>query len=133
MAGVRPASPPGATSGGDGGSVLSFGASASGPGVATSAAFGGVAAAPACGSSARAIVGREERRRGALLSLAVALGQVGIGIGGAVAGMAYVSYGFASNTFVGAVAIFGMAILVHKTLPEPKLKNPDVVDLGMKK
>ena len=73
----------------------------------------------------------EERRRGALLSLAVAIGQVGIGIGGAVAGMAYVSYGFASNTIVGAIAIFGMAFLVHKTLPEPKIKQPEVVDLGI--
>jgi len=42
-----------------------------------------------------------------------------------------VSYGFASNTIVGAIAIFGMAILVHKTLPEPKIKQPEVVDLGM--
>jgi len=73
----------------------------------------------------------EERRRGALLSLAVAIGQVGIGIGGAVAGIAYVNFGFASNTTVGAIAIFGMAILVHKTLPEPKKGAQEVVDLGM--
>lgn len=62
----------------------------------------------------------EEQRRGALLSLAVAIGQAGIGIGGAVAGIGYVKYGYSSNTIVGAVAILGMAILVHKTLPEPK-------------
>jgi len=73
----------------------------------------------------------EERRRGALFSLAVSIGQVGIGIGGAVAGMAYVKYGFAFNTFTGAVAILGMALLVHKTLPEPKSTPAEVVDLGM--
>ena len=62
----------------------------------------------------------EEQRRGALLSLAVAIGQVGIGIGGAVAGIAYVNYGYVSNTVTGAIAILGMALLVHISLPEPK-------------
>lgn len=62
----------------------------------------------------------EEQRRGALLSLAVAIGQVGIGIGGAAAGVAYVKYGYVSNTVTGAVAILGMALLVHLALPEPR-------------
>jgi predicted MFS family arabinose efflux permease len=62
----------------------------------------------------------EDRRRGALLSLAVAIGQVGIGIGGAVAGMAYTKYGYISNTVVGAISILGMAWLVQRALPEPK-------------
>jgi predicted MFS family arabinose efflux permease len=62
----------------------------------------------------------EEQRRGALLSLAVAIGQVGIGIGGAAAGVAYVKYGYLSNTVTGAIAILGMALLVHLALPEPR-------------
>ena len=75
----------------------------------------------------------EEQRRGALLALAVAIGQVGIGLGGAAAGMAYVKYGYVSNTITGAVAIIGMALLVHYTLPEPKEdarkgKDPDPHD-----
>ncbi len=61
----------------------------------------------------------EDRRRGALLSLAVAIGQVGIGIGGAVAGIAYTQYGYVSSTLVGAAAILAMAALVHFRLPEP--------------
>jgi len=70
----------------------------------------------------------EEQRRGALLSLAVAIGQVGIGIGGAAAGMAYVKWGYVSNTMTGAVAILGMALLVHLSLPEPKDdKDPNAV------
>jgi predicted MFS family arabinose efflux permease len=73
----------------------------------------------------------EERRRGALLSLAVAIGQIGIGIGGAAAGFAYVKWGFISNTATGAVAILGMAWLVHFHLPEPQMKNSEVIDLGM--
>ncbi len=62
----------------------------------------------------------EEQRRGALLALAVAIGQIGIGLGGAAAGIAYVKYGYVSNTITGAVAILGMALLVHWMLPEPK-------------
>jgi len=70
----------------------------------------------------------EESRRGALLSLAVAIGQTGIGIGGAVAGIAFVKYGYVSNTMAGAVAIVAMAILVSKALPEPEMPE-EVIDL----
>jgi len=72
----------------------------------------------------------EEKRRGVLLSLAVAIGQVGIGIGSAVAGIAYVKYGYISNTMMGAVAILGMAFLVHKALPEPEMRE-ESEDLSM--
>lgn len=61
-----------------------------------------------------------ENRRGALLSLTVSLGQVGIGIGGAAAGLAYTEFGYVSNTLAGAVAILLMAVLVHFGLPEPR-------------
>ncbi|GIV57982.1 MAG: MFS transporter [Rhodothermaceae bacterium] len=61
-------------------------------------------------------------RRGILMSLAVAIGQVGIGIGGAVAGIAYMRYGYASNTLIGAVSIVLMAVLVHRYLPEPSFR-----------
>ncbi len=60
-----------------------------------------------------------ENRRGALLSLAIAIGQVGIGLGSAIAGIAYTTFGYASNTIVGGIAIIGMAILVRLGLPEP--------------
>ncbi|NNF03738.1 MAG: MFS transporter [Rhodothermales bacterium] len=62
----------------------------------------------------------EDQRRGALMCLAVAIGQVGIGIGGAAAGMAYTRYGYLSNTATGAVAILLMAWLVWRALPEPR-------------
>jgi predicted MFS family arabinose efflux permease len=61
-----------------------------------------------------------DRRRGALLCLAVSIGNVGIGIGGAVAGMVYTKYGFISNTVAGAIAMLLMAIIVQVFLPEPK-------------
>lgn len=60
-----------------------------------------------------------ENRRGSLLCLTVAIGQIGIGIGGAVAGMAYTEYGYLSNTVSGAIAIMLMAIIVFLFLPEP--------------
>jgi predicted MFS family arabinose efflux permease len=58
-------------------------------------------------------------RRGALMCLAVALGQFGIGIGGAAAGPAYTHFGYASTTYAGAVAIALMAFMVQRFLPEP--------------
>ncbi|MEX0822575.1 MAG: MFS transporter [Rhodothermales bacterium] len=58
-------------------------------------------------------------RRGILMSLAVAVGQVGIGISGALAGPAYGEYGYISNTMLASVAITLMALLVWKALPEP--------------
>ncbi len=61
-----------------------------------------------------------ENRRGALLSLTVALGQIGIGIGGALAGLAYTDFGYISNTLAGAVALLLMAVLVYSSLPEPE-------------
>ena len=61
-----------------------------------------------------------ENRRGALLSLTVALGQIGIGIGGALAGLAYTDFGYLSNTLAGAVALLLMAVLVYSSLPEPE-------------
>lgn len=61
-----------------------------------------------------------ENRRGALLSLTVALGQIGIGIGGALAGLAYTDFGYLSNTLAGAVALLLMAVLVYCSLPEPE-------------
>jgi len=69
-------------------------------------------------------------RRGALLSLTVAIGQVGIGIGGAVAGLAYTKFGYVSNTIAGAVAITLMAVLVYAYLPEPQedVKPADSTD-----
>lgn len=63
------------------------------------------------------------RKRGTLMSLLVAIGQVGYGIGGTIAGPAYVSQGYLSNTLIGAAMILGMAFIVWKYLPEPELQH----------
>lgn len=67
-----------------------------------------------------------DAKRGILMSLAVAVGQIGIGISGALAGPAYTEYGYVSNTVLGAIAISMMAILVWWKLPEP-LEQPEAV------
>ncbi|MEM1127048.1 MAG: MFS transporter [Bacteroidota bacterium] len=58
-------------------------------------------------------------RRGVLMSLAISIGQVGIGIGSAVAGTLYAEYGYVSNTYVGTASIVVMALLVVFGLREP--------------
>ena len=54
------------------------------------------------------------------MSLTVALGQVGFGFGGAIAGPLYANYGYSSNTVLGAVAVLGMGLMVWFLVPEPK-------------
>ncbi len=61
-----------------------------------------------------------DRNRGSLMSLTVALGQVGFGLGGAVAGPLYALYGYGSNTVIGAVSVLGMGLIVWFLVPEPK-------------
>lgn len=60
----------------------------------------------------------DDDRRGTLMSLSAALGQAGLGAGGAIAGFSYASYGFVSNTLIGALAIFTTGFVIWKFVPE---------------
>ncbi len=62
----------------------------------------------------------EDERRGSLLSLTVALGNVGFGLGGAVAGPFYAGFGYGSNTVIGAIAVMAMGVIVWFFVPEPE-------------
>ena len=62
-------------------------------------------------------------RRGIMMSLAVGIGQLGNGLGSSVAGLTYTAYGYASNTLIGGLAVFLMALIVQKELPEPTDPN----------
>lgn len=64
-----------------------------------------------------------DRNRGALMSLMISIGQVGFGLGGAVAGPAYTQGGFLINTIIGALMILGMAIIVWRFIPEPEMRS----------
>lgn len=68
-----------------------------------------------------------DRNRGSLMSLTVALGQVGFGLGGAVAGPLYAHYGYGSNTVIGAVSVLGMGLIVWFLVPEPKTDSQGAV------
>lgn len=62
-------------------------------------------------------------RRGALMSLTVALGQVGFALGAALAGFIYAQMDYRSSTFVGAGIALIVAVIIWRRLPEPiKLK-----------
>ncbi len=65
-----------------------------------------------------------DENRGSLMSLTVALGQVGFGLGGALAGPFYAGYGYGSNTVIGAISVLGMGLMVWFLVPEPRPENP---------
>ncbi len=67
-------------------------------------------------------------QRGSLMSLTTAIGQVGFGLGGAVAGVSYASYGFLANAVLAAGAALATALLVWRYLPEPPRETPAAPD-----
>jgi predicted MFS family arabinose efflux permease len=60
-----------------------------------------------------------DERRGSLMSLAVALGQLGFALGSAVSGPLFANVGYVSNTVLGAVFVLGMGLIVWFFVPEP--------------
>lgn len=62
----------------------------------------------------------EARERGSLMSLVVALGQLGGGIGAAVAGTTFGRFGFAGCAVVAAVSIGFTGVFVMVGMPEPQ-------------
>ena len=62
----------------------------------------------------------KDERRGSLMSLTVALGQIGFALGGAVAGPLFSRVGYASNTIFGASMVLGMGLIVWFLIPEPE-------------
>ncbi len=61
-----------------------------------------------------------DERRGSLMSLTVALGQIGFALGGVVAGPLFAGVGYGSNTVLGATFVLLMGLIVWFFLPEPK-------------
>ena len=64
-----------------------------------------------------------DERRGSLMSLTVALGQVGFALGGAVAGPLFAEVGYVSNTVLRAVAVLAMGLIVCFFVPEPQSRS----------
>ena len=61
----------------------------------------------------------KDERRGSLMSLTVALGQMGFALGGAIAGPLFSGVGYASNAILGAMFVLGMGLIVWYKIPEP--------------
>ena len=70
-----------------------------------------------------------DAQRGILMSLAVASGQGAFALAGKLSGPVYVANGYFSNTVIGAVSIFLMALLVWKLIPEPQARTTS--DVGV--
>ncbi|HSM03289.1 MAG TPA: MFS transporter [Longimicrobiales bacterium] len=68
-----------------------------------------------------------DERRGSLMSLTVALGQVGFAAGAGVAGLLYDGTGYWSNTVLGAFSVLGMGLTVWFLVPEPRIDAGQVV------
>ena len=63
-----------------------------------------------------------DERRGSLMSLTVALGQMGFALGGVIAGPLYAHVGYASNTFLAAASVLIMGLIVWFFIPEPPVR-----------
>ena len=59
-------------------------------------------------------------RRGALMSLTVALGQIGFAAGAALAGLIYTQMNYRNSTLIGAGIALIAAALIRRRLPEPE-------------
>lgn len=60
-----------------------------------------------------------DEQRGTLLSLSVAMGQMGMAVGGALAGPLYAGGGYAANAALASVSVLAMGLIVWYRLPEP--------------
>ena len=65
-----------------------------------------------------------DERRGSMMSMSIALGQVAMGIGGGIAGLAYTEYGYFSSTILGAGSMLAMGFLVWFGIPETRPQTP---------
>lgn len=61
----------------------------------------------------------DARQRGSLMSLNATIGQLGIGLGSAMAGPSYTIMGYASNAILAGLMMIIVAVMVWRFLPEP--------------
>ena len=68
-----------------------------------------------------------EEKRGKMMSMSIALGQLGMALGGLIAGFIYTEYGFWLNTIISGIAIMLFGLLVWKYIEEPEIVSPMVL------
>lgn len=59
-------------------------------------------------------------RRGSLLSLAVAVGQVGFAVGATLSGILYAASGYTPTSVIAGASVLGMGLMVWFLVPEPE-------------
>lgn len=64
-----------------------------------------------------------EDRRGSMMSLSIAIGQIGLGMGAAVSGVMYTTFGYFSNTILGALSMLVMGLFVWIWIAETRDKS----------
>lgn len=62
-----------------------------------------------------------DESRGRLMSLTIAIGQIGMAIGSGISGILYTGIGFAGNVFIGLSSSILMGFLIHKYIIESKI------------
>jgi predicted MFS family arabinose efflux permease len=67
-------------------------------------------------------------RRGTLVSLVLAAGQFGFGIGGALAGAAFGAFGYAACAGAAVIAVLTAARLIATRLPDPRAERDEPDD-----
>lgn len=70
----------------------------------------------------------KSNNRGTLMSLLIAIGNVGSGLAGSISGPLFDNYGYLSNTIFGAFTIMITAFVVWKFVPEPELRTSKFED-----
>jgi MFS family permease len=66
-----------------------------------------------------------DQRRGSLLSLTVALGQVGFALGSALAGVLYAGVGYPVTSVLAGVSVLAMGSVVAFRITEPRVGDRD--------
>lgn len=89
------------------------------------------------GSSFQALLTElvSDERRGALMSLTAATGQIGFAIGGALAGLVFTAFGpgYLANAGLSAAGCFVLAVVAWRYLPEPSFNDVDREEMKAEK
>jgi predicted MFS family arabinose efflux permease len=61
-----------------------------------------------------------DERRGSLMSLSIAVGQLAMGIGSMLAGFVYTNMGYTVSSILGAIGMLLMGVIVWLYIPETR-------------
>lgn len=68
-----------------------------------------------------------DERRGSLMSLSIAIGQLAMGVGSMLAGFVYTNLGYTASSIIGAFAMLIMGVIVWFFIPETRSSHSDTL------